>query len=177
MRRETSLFLLRPFKGGTFLWIIYVFFLSCVCYAFVCVCLFVPCGRLLGKGWPLGSRLWCLTVSLSRSHWYPGTGVLLDCIDSWSLHPYLLSLWRSPLSFRQLFLLDLAQNCSMFCCAILCVHSSLVIILMGKRALVALLSLSSWCLLIVVWLFLMVPWAVYSLWLWYFIDILTYYFV
>ena len=46
---------------------------------------------LLGKGWPLGSRLWCLTVSLSLSNWYPGSGVVLDCIDSWSLHPYLLS--------------------------------------------------------------------------------------
>ena len=48
------------------------------------------CGHLLGKGWPLGSRLWCLTVNLSLSHWYPGSGVVLDCIDSWSLHPYLL---------------------------------------------------------------------------------------
>ena len=27
-------------------------------------------------------RLWCLTVSLSLSHWYPGSGVVLDCIDS-----------------------------------------------------------------------------------------------
>ena len=34
------------------------------------------------KGWPLCSRLWCLTVSLSLSHWYPGSGVVLDCIDS-----------------------------------------------------------------------------------------------
>ena len=56
-------------------------FLSCVCYAFVCVCLYVSCGHLLGKGWPLGSRLF-LTVSLSLSHWYPGSGVVLDCIDS-----------------------------------------------------------------------------------------------
>ena len=30
---------------------------------------------------------------------------------------------------------------------------------MGKRELVALLSLSSWCLMIVVWLFLAVPWV------------------
>ena len=30
---------------------------------------------------------------------------------------------------------------------------------MGKRELVALLSLSSWCLLIVVWLFLAVTWV------------------
>ena len=26
------------------------------------------------------------------SHWYPGSGVELDCIDSRSLHPYLLRL-------------------------------------------------------------------------------------
>ena len=38
--------------------------LSFVCYAFVRVCLYVPCGHLLGKGWPLGFRLWCLTVSI-----------------------------------------------------------------------------------------------------------------
>ena len=62
-----------------------MFFLSCVCYAFVHVYLYVPCGHLLGKG----SCLWCLTVSLLLSHWYPGSGVVLDCIDSLSLHPYL----------------------------------------------------------------------------------------
>ena len=30
----------------------------------------------------LGSRLWCLTVSLALSHWYPGSDVVLDCIDA-----------------------------------------------------------------------------------------------
>ena len=50
-------------------------------------------------------------------------------------------------------------NCSMFCCALIYVHFSFAIILMGKRELVALLSLSSWCLVIVVWLFLEVPWV------------------
>ena len=39
------------------------------------------------------------------------------------------------------------------------VPSSFAITLMGKRELVALLSLSSWCLMIVVWLFLRVPWV------------------
>ena len=48
---------------------------------------------------------------------------------------------------------------SMFCCSLLYVHSSFAIILMAKRELVALLSLSSWCLVIVVWLFLAVPWV------------------
>ena len=45
----------------------------------------------------------------------------------------------------------------LFCCTILCVHSSFAIISMGKRELVALLSLSSWCFVIVVWLFLSMP--------------------
>ena len=46
--------------------------------------------------------------------------------------------------------------CSMFCCTLLCVHSSFVIILMSNRDLVALLCLSYWCLVIVMWLFLTV---------------------
>ena len=33
----------------------------------------------------------------------------------------------------------------MFCCTLLYVHSSIAIILMGKRELIALLYLSSWC--------------------------------
>ena len=50
-------------------------------------------------------------------------------------------------------------NCSMFCCTLLYVHSSIAIILMGKRELVALLNLSSWCLVMVKRLFLEVPWG------------------
>ena len=49
-------------------------------------------------------------------------------------------------------------NCSMFCCMILYAHSSFVIILMGKRELVALLTVSSWCHVRIAWLFLGVPW-------------------
>ena len=45
----------------------------------------------------------------------------------------------------------------MFCCMLLYVHSSIAIILMGKRELVALLNLSSWCLVMVERLFLAVP--------------------
>ena len=48
-------------------------------------------------------------------------------------------------------------NCSMFCCTLLYVHSSIAIILMKKRELIALLKLSSWCLLMVERLFLAVP--------------------
>ena len=50
-------------------------------------------------------------------------------------------------------------NCFMFWYALLYVRSSFAIILMGKRELVALLSLSVGCLVIVVWLFLAVPWV------------------
>ena len=48
-------------------------------------------------------------------------------------------------------------NCSMFCCTLLYVHSSIAIILMKKRELIALLNLSSWCLVMVERLFLAVP--------------------
>ena len=47
-------------------------------------------------------------------------------------------------------------NCSMFCCTLLYVYSSIAIILTGKRELVALLNLSSCC-LVMVELFLTVP--------------------
>ena len=50
-------------------------------------------------------------------------------------------------------------NCSMFCCTLLYVHSSIAVILMGKRELVALLNLYSWCLVMVEWLILAVPWG------------------
>ena len=49
-------------------------------------------------------------------------------------------------------------NCSMFCCTLLCVRSSFAIIV-KKTELVALLSLSSWCLVVVVRLFLAVQWV------------------
>ena len=45
-----------------------------------------------------------------------------------------------------------------FCCTLRYFHSSIAIILMGKRELVALLNLSPWCLVMVERLFLAVPW-------------------
>ena len=39
-----------PFQGSTsFVDLFMGFFLSCVCYAFVSVCLYVPCGHLLER--------------------------------------------------------------------------------------------------------------------------------
>ena len=47
----------------------------------------------------------------------------------------------------------------MFCCTLLYVHSSIAIILMGKREMVALLNLSSWYLVMVKRLFLAESWG------------------
>ena len=85
-----------PFQGGAS-------FVDHLCYfCLVLLCFharlfFMPCGHLLGKGWPLGSRLWCLIVTLSLFAWYHGSGVVLDCIDSWSLPSFLL--WHRPSAF------------------------------------------------------------------------------
>ena len=143
--------------------------------------------------------------------WYSGSGVVLDCIDSWSLphFPYFVTSYcglgslkppcelssfvlhqqqnlerisgtskmhlSPPLSYaafrsKAVVLLLLIStpivgtcNCYLFCCALLYVHFRFAIILIGKRELIALLSLSSWCLVIVVWLFLAVSWVFCSL--------------
>ena len=55
-------------------------FFSVVCLLCLCVCLFVPCSRRLGKGCSLLSSLWCINVSVSLSGWCHGSGVVLDCI-------------------------------------------------------------------------------------------------
>ena len=72
-----------PFPGdASFVGLLYFFCLVFAVYlcASVCVCFVVACW---GEGaWLLGSRLWCLAVGLSLSHWCPGSGVVLDCIDS-----------------------------------------------------------------------------------------------
>ena len=55
------------------------FFLSCVCYVFVFICaLWSPAGKGL-------TSLLSFVVSnceFVTSHWYPRSGVVLDCIDS-----------------------------------------------------------------------------------------------
>ena len=67
-------------------------------------------------------------------------------------------------------------NCSMFCCMLLYVHSSIAIIVMGKTELVALLNLSSWCLVMFERLFLAVPWGCLRFVIVVFPDHTTYYF-
>ena len=55
----TSLLLFVMFNCASFVDLLC--FCSVLCLlCFVRVCLYVLCGHLLGKGGPLGSRLWCL---------------------------------------------------------------------------------------------------------------------
>ena len=70
--------------------------LLCIFYVFVCLvfamplcafiymCLMVTCWERAD----LLALVCGVLLSLSLSHWYPGSGVVLDCIESWSLHPY-----------------------------------------------------------------------------------------
>ena len=52
--------------------------LQCLCaHLFICA-LWSPAG----KGLPSWLSFVVSTVSLSLSYWYPGSGVVLDCIDS-----------------------------------------------------------------------------------------------
>ena len=68
-------------KAVLLMWIFYVFVLSCVCY--VCVRLFIcALWSPAGKGLTSWLSFVVSSVSLSLSHWYPGSGVVLDCIDS-----------------------------------------------------------------------------------------------
>ena len=68
--------------------------LLCFCSVLCLLCL---CARLFicalwspaGKGLTSWLSFVVSSVNLSLSHWYPGSGVVLDCIDSWSLHHYL----------------------------------------------------------------------------------------
>ena len=60
------------------------------------------------------------------------------------------------------FLLFVGVLClSLFCCVLLCVHSSFAVTLKRKKKLIALLLLSYRCIVTinVMWLFLKVPWV------------------
>ena len=134
-----------PFQDGTSLWIIYVFF----CLVFVM---------------PLCASVYlCLMITFwKRADLLALRAfVVLDCIDSWSLHPYLhYSPLESAFLFpKRLYVTPIVEVCSfsLFCCTLLYVNACIAIIFMGKRELVALLNLSSLCLVMVERLFLAVP--------------------
>ena len=76
------------FEIGLLLWIFYFFcgsfmFLFCLVFAMFCARLFIcALWSPAGKGLTSWLSFVVSSVSLSLSHWYPGSGVVLDCIDS-----------------------------------------------------------------------------------------------
>ena len=58
-------------------------FFSFLCLLCLCARLFIcALWSLAGKGLTSWLSFVVSTASLSRSHWYPGSVVVLDCIDS-----------------------------------------------------------------------------------------------
>ena len=58
-------------------------FLFCLVFAMFCARLFIcALWSPAGKGLTSWLSFMVSSVSLSLSHWYPGSGVVLDCIDS-----------------------------------------------------------------------------------------------
>ena len=82
-RRKTGLSPPRKYfidrsKAVLLLWILFYVFLLVFAMplsASVYMCLVVTC-------WEKANLLALVCVRLSLSHWYPGSGVVLDCIDS-----------------------------------------------------------------------------------------------
>ena len=81
--------------------------MSCVCPAFASVycCLVVTWTERTDL---LTICLWCLLWFCYFPFWYPGTGVVLDCINSWSL----LSFWLNWKVILQSRLSDIFINAS-----------------------------------------------------------------
>ena len=58
-------------------------FLFCLVFAMsLCASVYMCFGSPAGKGLTSWLSFVVSTMSLSLSHWYPGSGVVLDCIDS-----------------------------------------------------------------------------------------------
>ena len=87
-----------PFQGG-------ISFVDHLCFWVLClsyfhICSLLPCGHLLGKGWPLGPCWWYLLYCCYFPKWYPGSGVVLNCIVSWSLLSFLLPVCNNLVFFN-----------------------------------------------------------------------------
>ena len=68
-------------KAVLLLWIFYVFF--CLVFAMpLCASVYMCLVVTYWERADLLALVGCQTVSLSLSHWYPGSGVVIDCIDS-----------------------------------------------------------------------------------------------
>ena len=85
-----------PFQGGTsfvdLLWFFSVLCLLCLCARLFICALWSPAGKEL-TSW-LSFVMSNCEFATFPFNWYPGSLVVLDCIDSWPMHPYLLWLYR-----------------------------------------------------------------------------------
>ena len=80
---------LKLILGPQYLYVPQASFMDLLCFCSV-LCLLCLCARLFicafrspaGKGLTSWLSFVVSTVSLSLSYWYPGSGVVLDCIDS-----------------------------------------------------------------------------------------------
>ena len=87
-------------KAVLLLWILFVIYVSRLSLFYRFECSLQPCDHLLGKGWPIGSFVY--EVSLSFCYfpiWCLGSGVVLYCIDSWSVTSLLLYVLGSQNEF------------------------------------------------------------------------------
>ena len=57
-------------------------FCSVLCLLCLCTSVYMCFWSPAGKGLTFWLSFVVSSVSLSLSHWYPGSGVVLDCIDS-----------------------------------------------------------------------------------------------
>ena len=76
-------------------------FLFCIVFAMFCARLFIcALWSPAGKGLTSWLSFVLSSVSLSLSDWYPGSGMVLDCIVSRSLQPYyfdsVIEIFSSP---------------------------------------------------------------------------------
>ena len=119
-----------PFQGGTS-FVDLLCFCSVLCLlCFVSVCLYVLCGHLLGKGWPLGSRLWCLLwvchfpIGILGQVWY----LIVSIPDLCNLITFILEKLHYKRKLNKVLILSDSQilvrcsvtawrlfNCSVFC--------------------------------------------------------------
>ena len=103
-----------PFQGGTS-FVDLLCFCSVLCLlCFLRVCLYVLCGHLLGKGWPLGSRLWCLLwvchfpIGILGRVWYLIVSIPDLCTITYFYRQGLVIQWnRYSVNDRSLWLLSI----------------------------------------------------------------------
>ena len=109
-----------PFQGGTS-FVDLLCFCSVLCWlCFVRVCLYVLCGHLLGKGWPLGSRLWCLLwvchfpIGILGQVWY----LIVSIPDLCNLITF-FAFWQTPYYVWSVRSLNSRWNQILYCLKIL----------------------------------------------------------